>query len=354
MSQEAQIRSIGTLRHLRACLTKFAEVASAALEETSGDVQHTLLWLRESQYGYWKKQVQKRSELHSQAKLALKRKEIFDRVIAGNPSSCVDEKKALKRAEARLQEAQYKLRQVKVWVTRIEKEMSDYRAAVQRLSHDLEVRIPNARARLDKMTDSLDAYVALAPPEAPTRAEETTADTAASTVVNQPADERAQATHSLQERAGRLRDQVPPPEARREVALDAEAGAWIGGRTCSESLLEAARKIRTQQAAPGPHDRVVLARVKKGPDTIFLTRAAPGAGDSGWYIGADGDAALEGYVAAQVGDLVQACPALADIFNLPEGHAVLIDVGKGWEAILDRDDRVLWCNLDGGASAGEE
>jgi hypothetical protein len=50
-------------------------------------------------------------------------------------------------------------------VLRIEKELSDYRAATQGLSGAIDVDIPNARARLEKMAESLEAYVALAPPE---------------------------------------------------------------------------------------------------------------------------------------------------------------------------------------------
>jgi hypothetical protein len=50
--------------------------------------------------------------------------------------------------------------------------LSDYRGGTQRLVSAIEVDIPNARARLDKMVDSLEAYLALAPPEMPRTAEE--------------------------------------------------------------------------------------------------------------------------------------------------------------------------------------
>ncbi len=165
MSQYASVSSIEVLKNFRASLGTFAKVASGALDETSGDIRRTSTWLRNDQYGYWKKQLQTRNGQFVQAKLALNRKEVFDRAISGSASSCVDEKKALQKAEKRLREAEHKFARVRAWSQRIEKEVSDYRTTVQGLVRAVEVDIPNSRAKLDKMIDSLEAYVALAPPE---------------------------------------------------------------------------------------------------------------------------------------------------------------------------------------------
>ena len=165
MSQYASVSSIGVLKKFRASLGTFAKVASGALDETSGDIRRTSTWLCNDQYGYWKKQLQTRNGQFVQAKLALNRKEVFDRAISGSASSCVDEKKALQKAEKRLREAEHKFGRVRAWSQRIEKEVSDYRATVQGLARAIEVDIPNSRAKLDKMIDSLEAYIALAPPE---------------------------------------------------------------------------------------------------------------------------------------------------------------------------------------------
>ncbi len=172
MGQEARVNSIPVLKQLRASLGTFAEVAAVALEEAGTEIQRTRHWLEEDRYRFWKAQVQVCTEQFTRAKLALKQRQVFERTLAGSPSSCVDEKKALKVAEARLQEAQHKLSRVKTWSQQIDKEMSDYRGATQRLTSTIEVEIPNARARLDKMLESLEAYLALAPPEMPRSAAE--------------------------------------------------------------------------------------------------------------------------------------------------------------------------------------
>ena len=172
MNQEARVGSILALQQLRASLVTFADTASMALEEAGTDIQRTRRWLAEDCYRYWRTQVQVRAERFTRAKLALKQREVFDRTLAGTPSSCVAERKALKVAQERLQEAEHKLSRVKAWSQQIEKELSDYRGAVQRLASAIELDIPNARAKLDKMIDSLESYVALAPPEMPRSASE--------------------------------------------------------------------------------------------------------------------------------------------------------------------------------------
>jgi hypothetical protein len=171
MSQEARVSSVVVLKELRAALGAFADIAAKVLEEAGTEIQRTQRWLSEDQYRHWKAQVQVRTQRFAQAHIALKQKEVFDRTLAGSPSSCVDERKALKIAEARLREAEEKLRRVKAWTLRIEKELSDYRGATQRLVSAIEVDIPNARAKLDKMVGALEAYLALAPPEMPQTAE---------------------------------------------------------------------------------------------------------------------------------------------------------------------------------------
>ena len=172
MSQEARVSSILVLQQLRASLVTFADTASMALEEASTDIQRTRRWLAEDRYRYWRTQVQVRAERFTRARLTLKQREVFDRTLSGTLSSCVAERKALKVAQERLREAEHKLSRVKAWSQQIEKELSDYRGAVQRLASAIEVEIPNGRAKLDKMIDSLEAYVALAPPEMPRSANE--------------------------------------------------------------------------------------------------------------------------------------------------------------------------------------
>lgn len=165
MSGQARVDSSVVLTEFRASLATFASVAATALDEASTDIQRTLQWLREDQYRHWKVQVQTRMDKYTQARLALKQREVLDRALAGTRSACVDERKAVQVTEKRLREAEQKFKLVRVYSRQIEKEALEYKGAIHGLVNALEVEIPNACASLDRMVDSLEKYVALAPPE---------------------------------------------------------------------------------------------------------------------------------------------------------------------------------------------
>ncbi len=165
MADYAKVNSIEALKGFRASLTLFANAVNKALDEAQAEIERTLAWLSHDRYAYWKNRVHVYSEKHTEAKLALKRRKIFDRTLQGTPSSCVDERKALKIAEQCLREAEKKYARVRSWISELDKEESNYKALVQKLRDAVHVEIPKARASLDRMIDSLEAYVALAPPE---------------------------------------------------------------------------------------------------------------------------------------------------------------------------------------------
>lgn len=343
MSQYARVSSIVLLKQLRASLGTFSKTASLALEETHTEIQRTLMWLREDRHRYWKTQVRVRSERFVQAKLALKRREIFDRALSGTPSSCVDERKALKAAEKRLREAEHKSGRVRTWSQQIEKQLADYRAMVQGLVNAIDVEIPNARARLDKMIDSLEAYIALAPPEMPERVEEKPAvnvvqpDTAAPT-----AGDPSPVRRGLEDRAKALRKTTPSAQVRRQTPIDSEPGDWIAGLALSEALRAAVPDNPVEQAGVQPGDKVVLAQPKSRPDIVYLERTPGEDGDSGWHIGVTDVTESSGYVATRVVDVLRVCPCLTDIVNLPTGYLVLTDNQEKLQAIFDPHDNVLW------------
>jgi hypothetical protein len=355
MSPYANVSSVPMLKQFRATLGTFADTAAVALEETAGDINRTLLWLRERQYHHWKTQVRICGERYTQAKLALKRREVFDRAITGNPDSCVDEKKALRIAERRLREAEQKFKRVKAWTLRLEKELLDYRGAVQGLVYAVEVEIPNARAKLDKMIDSIEAYFALAPPEMPGGPQESPE---AATLPGE-ADQSGGGTRPAvgfvaQQPPSALRRKTPSPEVRGAVPLGLEPGDWITGLDCSEALRAAIEENDIDRLEARPDDKVVLVRPRGKPNVVYLERQAPKTEDSGWYIGPGEETELDGYAAVSVSDLVRACPSLADVLTLPVRYLVRINLHTGFEALFDPDDKTVWQSPENRESGDSE
>jgi hypothetical protein len=352
MPQYARINSVVALKELRSALASFAETASLALDEVSSEIQRTLAWLTEDRRRHWKKEVRLRQEQQVQAKLALKRKGVFDLALTGGRTSAIDEKKALAKAERRLQEARRRLARTLSWIQRIDKELSDYRAACAGLTGAIDADIPNARARLEKMVESLEAYVALAPPEAPAPVGEGEAES-----VLRPADAETTVLQtlpdalSLEETAQALRRTTPSADLRTNTPLSAESVNWIGEITLSGPPDELNGGDAVESLGPRGEDKVLLAIPDDQPNLIYLERTAAEEGDSGWYIGVGGATEIPEHRAVRVRDVLEACPVLKHVLDWPAGYLFLIDVTRQIEALFDAHGGLL-AQRPHGESAG--
>jgi riboflavin synthase len=335
MSQYARVNSVAMLKLLQASLATFSDAAAVALDEVGTDIQRALAWLGEDRKRYWTNQVRVCGERMVQAKLALKQKNILDRTLSGTTSSAIDERKALAIAERRLREAESKLARTRSWIMQIEKLQSDYRGGVQGLISAIDADIPNARARLDKMIDSLEAYVALAPPEVQVDLEERRLE---SVLRPEPEHPGTSDRTDLRQIARTLRERVPPAEVRRETIPVSEPPEWLSGI----SFPDAWGEDLPHGLAPDPGERVVVAGSEGDPEAVFFARMAGGEGDSGWFIGPGDKTESQGYVAVRVADLVQAQSRLQHILSLPTGCLIVIDCPKAIVSILDAEDNMLW------------
>ncbi len=324
MSQYARVNSVVLLKSLKASLATFSDAAAVALDEVSTDVQRTLAWLNEDRKRYWSNQVHLCADRVTQAKLALKQKNVLDRALSGTTSSAVEERKALAIAERRLREAEAKLSRTRSWIQQIDKMQSDYRGGVQGLVGAIDADIPNAMARLEKMIDSLEAYVALAPPEASVEI-----DKAAKESVLRPAP--APGPPDLQTLARRLRSRTPAPQTRTEAPPGA-VPEWISGIAMPDASLE------DQPYAPAPEDRVLIACANRTPEVVFLARTQAADGDSGWFVGVGDETESRGHVAVRTADLLQAQPQLQKALSLPEGSLVVIDRSNATLTVFDSND----------------
>ena len=165
MAQSANVQSIEALKAFRTSLIKFAEAVDLSLAEADAELEGTLNYIKSDRYRYWKAQVFSCTEKATEARLALKRRRIFERAVQGTPSSCIDEIKALKRAERRLEIAQRTYKRLQSWMVQLDLEKTRFKGASQKMRDVGEGRIPRALAQLDRWVDALESYVRLTPPE---------------------------------------------------------------------------------------------------------------------------------------------------------------------------------------------
>jgi hypothetical protein len=162
MSDFARVDSIDVLRAFREAYVKFAEEARNALIASEIETRRGMNYVLVDRTAYWKNQLKRRTEKLSQAKLELNAKTIGQ----GNQEAkgVTEARENVRKAVARLQEAEAKLKSIAKWKPILEHAETEYRSLSQPLADALQGEVAQTIALLDRMIASLDAYVALAPP----------------------------------------------------------------------------------------------------------------------------------------------------------------------------------------------
>lgn len=157
---EARVESVDAIKAFRRAWLKFAEAANVALTEAEADAVGTARWLESEQRTYWQNNLRKTTELVSKCEEAVRHKKIF-KDSSGRTPSAVDEEKALAKARRMKEIAEEKVEAVRRYTPRLKREIMLYKGQVQRLATFLAADIPTAAAKLDKITQTLEAYLGL-------------------------------------------------------------------------------------------------------------------------------------------------------------------------------------------------
>jgi len=164
MSESARILATEAITDARAALAQFAEAAERAMVGVDADINRVTQWLQQERPAHWKREVRARETAVLNAKTAIARKQI---IAAPEPASVVDERRALQRAQRRLDEARRRQEATHRWAVSWERQSTAYKGPAHQIREFSSGRIPGAIAALTKMVESIEAYLAVAPPESP-------------------------------------------------------------------------------------------------------------------------------------------------------------------------------------------
>jgi hypothetical protein len=78
--------------------------------------------------------------------------------------SCIDERKAVERAEQRLKWAEFKAETVKKWTRSLQHELNEYIGRIAQFNAVLEIDVPKAMAMLERVLTALNDYVVAGAP----------------------------------------------------------------------------------------------------------------------------------------------------------------------------------------------
>ncbi len=117
MSSQAAVHSIDELKNLRVALALYGEDTLGTLGAVEAEVRRTLRWVEEERPVYWQEQIKRRRE-----QVAMARSDVFRRNLQKRPDynpAMSEQKEALRKAEASLQDAEKRLVLVRKWQPRL-------------------------------------------------------------------------------------------------------------------------------------------------------------------------------------------------------------------------------------------
>jgi hypothetical protein len=164
MSQ-ARVLSLDALRRFRTSLVNFRQEARAALVAVDLESRRSLEWIEDWQPNYWRSEVRKSEEAVLQAKKDLHRCRATPLPGGGTPA-CMEERKALERAQRRLEHCHEKAARTRHWGHALQHEASEYEGRKNQLDAALDGDLHATIGFLDRTISALEAYLAAhAPPQ---------------------------------------------------------------------------------------------------------------------------------------------------------------------------------------------
>ena len=164
MSEGAGITNLEAIERFRAALLEFIHDGANALGEADSEVDRVQIWLEREQKIHWQQEHRRRSEEVARAKSALYRKQLTVS-SKDRPPSAVDEKKALQKAQSRLEESETKLRRIKHWSVHLGQEAARYKAATSSLAAVFERELPASAEMLKRALAAIEQYLHTAAPD---------------------------------------------------------------------------------------------------------------------------------------------------------------------------------------------
>jgi hypothetical protein len=172
MSSQAAVHSIDDLKSLRVAMALYGEDTLGTLGAVEAEVRRTLRWVEEERPAYWQDQIKRRRE-----QVAMARADVFRRNLQKRPDhnpAMSEQKEALRKAEASLQDAEKRLVLVRKWQPMLRHAVLEYHASVQRLKDLAAGDVPSGVNLLTRIIDALEAYLQVAPPSGPALGAEAT------------------------------------------------------------------------------------------------------------------------------------------------------------------------------------
>jgi hypothetical protein len=157
---EANVGSIDAVREFRAVMATFMHESHDALTTFDLESRRALEWLTDTAPKYWESEHRKCQDRIVEAKIAYQTCKA-QKLPGGGEPACLEEKKVLDRARAQLLYIEEKQAKTKKWGAVASRQALEYKGRSNQLQSVLDAQLPNALALLDRVLNSLEAYIGL-------------------------------------------------------------------------------------------------------------------------------------------------------------------------------------------------
>jgi hypothetical protein len=182
MNQSAEVHSTDKLKELHAALARFGVQARGALDTAESEIRHTLDGLQD-QLRYWQGEIHRRQEDVNRARASLSHHRSLQR---GEHVGGTDLELELRKAQARLHEAEERLQTVRRWQRLLPDAIDDYHGPARQLSGMVESNLRQGLALLESKIAVLAEYLAMTAPQEGPREERQPLTSSLSSGTNAP------------------------------------------------------------------------------------------------------------------------------------------------------------------------
>ena len=154
---QVKILSVDVLERLAVAMVRCQEDLAAALMEADSEVERSIVWVERDRVPHWRKRMQRLDHEVLEARSALFRKENH-RVSQDSRPSTVDERKALAKAQAAMEDADRRWKASQRWSQELPRQQAEYKRGVNLLAAMVDRELPAAIGALRRMSIALERY----------------------------------------------------------------------------------------------------------------------------------------------------------------------------------------------------
>jgi archaellum component FlaC len=154
MATHAKVTSVEALEAFRASLIVFLNKAHSAVDQVSDEVRRVRSWLQHDQRTHWEGEVRRRARDLAQAE-----QEMMSARMTKALDNLSAQQQAVNKARRSLEEAQEKMRRVKLWIRDFDGAVDPLARGLNSLRGYLDHDMPQAIAHLGEVEKIMDSYL---------------------------------------------------------------------------------------------------------------------------------------------------------------------------------------------------